>query len=323
MQQERFWFSDCYRRSLVDMHIADWNPAFLSEFSPEDYYENLCRAHIQSPMIYLQSHAGNCYFPTKVGHLHEGLRGREDAIRRLVSLCRHGGMHPVGYYSLIYNTYEEDRHPDWRLTDRDDGSTGRSRGGRYGLVCPNNPNYRVFLEAQIREMADYFREDGQLMLDGMFYDMTFWPTICRCEHCRRRYAAETGKLPEQMPVEENWKNPDFVAYVHQRARWMGEFAAYVTDLTRKIMPGVSVEHNYASAISGSSALLGVSELVNDACDYTGGDLYGSLYNHSFTAKYYYGVTQHQPFEYMTCRCENSLKATRSPRPTSVWPWRCF
>lgn len=39
-------------RHLCDMHIHDWNPAFLSEFSPEDYVENLKIAGITEAMIY-------------------------------------------------------------------------------------------------------------------------------------------------------------------------------------------------------------------------------------------------------------------------------
>ena len=45
------WYTNCYRRNLVDMHIEDWNKEFLSKFSPEDYLDNLRRAHIQATMI--------------------------------------------------------------------------------------------------------------------------------------------------------------------------------------------------------------------------------------------------------------------------------
>lgn len=89
---------------------------------------------------------------------------------------------------------------------------------------------------------------------------------------------------------------------------MGEFARFVTDYTKAKMPGVSVEHNYANAVAADSADIGSTELVNDACDYTGGDLYGDLYDHSFTAKYYRGVTRNPPFEYMTVRCDKKLSA---------------
>ena len=299
MSTTKKWFTDCYRRNLVDMHIEDWDEEFLSEFSPEEYFANLKRAHIQAPMIYLQSHVGNCYFPTKVGHMHAALKGREDLIRRLVDLCRENGMKVVGYYSLIYNTREEDNHPEWRMYSGADKLSPRQRGGRYGLCCPNNPEYREFVETQIREMAEYFT------LDGMFYDMTFWPVVCECPHCMERYKRELGfdKLPRA-----DWSDPDWIRLIRWREASMGEFARFVTETTRRYMPDVSVEHNYAMAVAGGDSVCGSTELVNEQCDYTGGDLYGDLYNHSFTAKYYYGVTKNQPFEYMTCRCDRTLGA---------------
>lgn len=292
------WYSGAYRRHLADMHIADWDPEFLSEFSPEAYFACLKRARINAPMIYLQSHAGHCYFPTRVGHMHAAFRGREDAVRRLVELCRADGMHVVGYYSLIYNTYEEDRHPEWRIVSAPDGTSARQRGGRYGHCCPNNPEYRAFITAQIAEIARYFT------LDGMFYDMTFWPAVCRCPFCVEQYRrAGLWPLPQRNDGDPAWRR-----LTELRTASIGEFARFVTETTRRLMPGVSVEHNYAHGVAADSADIASSELVNEQCDYTGGDLYGDLYNHSFTAKYYYGVTKHPPFEYMTCRCDRTLAA---------------
>ena len=74
------WYRNTYRRNLVDMHIEDWSDEFLSEFSPEKYVENLKLAKVQNAMIYFQSHAGHCYFPTKTGHMHRAFEGREDMI---------------------------------------------------------------------------------------------------------------------------------------------------------------------------------------------------------------------------------------------------
>ena len=295
------WYSNVYRRNLVDMHIEDWDAAFLSEFNPEDYVANLKNAHLEAPMLYLQSHVGHCYWPTKTGHMHASLKGREDLMRRLVDLCHAEGMSVVGYYSLIYNTVEEDKHPEWRVVSGEDGSSVRSNGGRYGQCCPNNPDYVAFVKAQISEMAEYFD------LDGMFYDMTFWPAICRCEHCKARYLEETGRteLPDGKLPAVNWNDPNFVEFQKLRIKWMGEFAAMATGEIKRLVPGISVEHNYACAIAGSPLVCN-TELINDQCDYAGGDLYGDLYNHSFTAKYYYNVTQNQPFEYMTIRCDKLL-----------------
>lgn len=290
------WFTNNYRRNLVDMHIEDWNPEFLSEFSVDDYYNNLVKGKIQSPMIYLQSHVGHCYWDTKTGHMHKALVGREDLIKQLIDKCRADGMAVVGYYSLIYNTYEEDRHPEWKLLNRD-GKSARDNGGRYGLCCPNNMEYRKFVFAQIAEMLDYFE------LDGMFYDMLFWPYTCYCDSCRERYKNETGF---DIPNDINWNDTNWMTFYHKRYEWMGEFAMSVTKETKRINPNLSVEHNYASGVAGDWHN-GAGELVNEACDYTGGDLYGDLYNHSFTCKYYINITNNPPFEYMTCRCANNLQ----------------
>ncbi|MCL2517939.1 MAG: alpha-L-fucosidase, partial [Oscillospiraceae bacterium] len=285
------WYTNSYRRNLVDMHIADWNEEFLSEFSPDIYYANLAKGKIQSPMIYLQSHAGICNWPTKSGHMHNALVGREDLVKQLIDKCRAGGMDVVGYYSLVYNTWAEDAYPEWKLHDGS-GTSHRDRGSRYGLCCPNNDEYRKFVFEQIAEIAEYFT------LDGMFYDMLFWPEICRCDACKKRFGRD-------LPSEINWFDPNWLEFDRKRCEWMGEFAMIVTNETKRLMPHVSVEHNYASGVAGDWRS-GATELVNEACDYTGGDLYGDLYNHSFTCKYYMNVTKNPPFEYMTCRCANNL-----------------
>nr|MBQ4318608.1 hypothetical protein [Clostridia bacterium] len=152
-------------------------------------------------------------------------------------------------------------------------------------------------------MAEFFRDDSGLLLDGMFYDMTFWPAVCRCEHCKELYFKATGK--REYP-KQDWNDPEWLSFQQLRINQMAEFAHIVTAETKHLMPGVSVEHNYANAVASDSSLSGSTELINDECDYTGGDLYGDLYNHSFTAKYYYNVTKNQPFEYMTCRCDRRL-----------------
>ena len=103
------WYSKSYRRHLCDMHIEDWKDEFLSKFSAEQYFENLIKADVQSAMIYLQSHVGYCYYPTKSGKMHNAFINREDEIRRLVEMCRNAGIYVTGYYSLIYNTWADDK----------------------------------------------------------------------------------------------------------------------------------------------------------------------------------------------------------------------
>lgn len=301
------WYKHNFRRHLCDMHISDWDDCFLSEFSPDEYVSNLKRARIQNAMLYFQSHTGLCYYPSKVGKMHHSFTGRENSMRLIADRCHEEGIAVTGYYSLIYNNWAHDNHPDWRMVDKTGKSLYEQNGKlnaefasntifRYGLCCPNNPDYRRFVLDQIREMSEYFT------VDGMFYDMPFWPHICYCDSCKKRWADQTGG---ELPTIEDWSDPKWLLHIEKRRQWMGEFAQVVTDETKRLFPGVSVEHNFACAVLPDGKLA-IAEPVNNACDYVGGDLYGGIYRQSFTCKYYRNITKNHPFEYMFGRVEENL-----------------
>lgn len=305
------WYKNSFRRHLCDMHIADWNDSFLTELSPETYVENLKKAKIKSAMIYFQSHAGLCYWPTKTGKLHNGFSGREDTVRRLTELCHREGIDVIGYYSLIYNTWAEDKYPSWRIVNKegtsrrerntmsgDTGFAGNTALSRYGLCCPNNTEYREFVASQIKEMSEYFK------VDGMFYDMLFWPELCCCPSCQKRWADEVGG---ELPTNEDWNDPLWLLQMRKRREWMGEFAGRVTALTKELFGDISVEHNVAYSALPNSTTANCEEVIA-ACDYAGGDLYGDAFNQSLACKFYRSITNNQPFEYMFSRCAPNLSA---------------
>ncbi len=301
------WYTHNYRRHLCDMHIDDWNEEFLSEFDPDEYFANLKRAKVENAMLYFQSHVGLCYYPTKTGRMHNAFQGKENAMRILAEKCRANGISVTGYYSLIYNNWAHDTHPQWRMVRKDgqsaraasekvDSAFGQNAVCRYGICCPNNMDYRDFVEAQIKEMADYFT------FDGMFFDMLFWMHPCYCPSCQKRWAEEVGgKLPEI----EDWADPTWQLHMEKRRQWMGEFAQFATDTLKKYAPHASVEHNLAS-LGEPHRHRGNAEEVLLASDFAGGDLYGGPYNHSFICKLYRNVTQSKPFEYMSTRCTPTL-----------------
>ena len=296
------------------MHIDDWDERFLSEFSPEVYFENLKRAKVTSAMIYLQSHVGLCHYPTKTGRMHRGFIGKENAVRTLAEMCHAEGIAVTGYYSLIFNTFENDRHPEWRLLNPDGTSLREVRqengeeavgwefsGSRYGLCCPNNPQYREFTKQQIKEMAAYM--DGHI--DGMFYDMLYWPRMCCCDSCRERWAKEVGG---EMPQVEDWHDPRWLLHMRKRREWIGEFAQWVTDTTKEYFgKNISVTHNVAYSALPNPTRANAEEVIA-ACDYAGGDINNTIYAQSFICKFYRGITRHQPFEFMIARCAPGLKA---------------
>ena len=298
------WYTNSFRRNLVDMHIDSWSDEFLSQFDVQKYFECLQTAQVQSPMIYTHSHVGYCNWASESGEMHPGFGGA-DKIAQLFDLCNDAGMDVIAYYSLIYNNWAYDHHPEWRVVDGSgitsrivedgDESLMMEGRGRYGVVCPNNLEYREFLKLQFAELCANYK------FAGIFLDMTFWTMLCCCESCKRRYLAETG---QEIPRDIDWSDPAWVRFQQAREEWMGEFARFTTAELKCLQPGLTVEHQFSTATHGW--IFGVRAEVSDASDYAGGDLYGGFEQQSFVCKLYYGLTQNQPFEYMTSRCDPGL-----------------
>lgn len=288
------WYKQKFRRTLLDMHIEDWDEKFLSEYSPQVYFEALKEANINAPMIYVQSHVGLCYWPTQSGIMHKSFVGKENQVKQLFDLCHQDGMDTVLYYSIIFNNREYERHPEWRMRDIT-GSSSRDHGMRYGLLCPNNKEYVDFVHRQIEEFSDYFN------YEGVFFDMTFWPQVCYCDSCKARWEVEVGG---EMPVIVDWNDPVWCELNKKQYEWLGEFAQNITAKAKKEKPGISVEHQYGSSMNYWR--YGNNENVAMASDYIGTDLYGGIKQQSFACKTWYNLTQNQPFQYMTSRCYPNL-----------------
>ncbi len=134
------WYKNAFRRIVIDMHIPDWDERFLSEFDPQNYVAMLKLAHAQSIVLYAQSHVGLFNYPTQVGVMHRGLRGR-DIFGELVELCHQNDIAAVAYTSLIFDRWAATTHPDWRIKLMDGSDAGAT--WRFGLCCPNSP-YRDY-----------------------------------------------------------------------------------------------------------------------------------------------------------------------------------
>jgi len=132
------WFKNCWRRILVDMHIPDWSPEFLSKLDPEKYVKMMEAGGTKGVMLYANSHVGLCYYPTKTGQMHKNLHNH-GFFGEVTDLCHERGLKVVIYYSLIFNNWAYINHPDWRIRPGGKQLTGT----RYGLCCPNSP-YRQF-----------------------------------------------------------------------------------------------------------------------------------------------------------------------------------
>ena len=294
------WIEGNYRRNLMDMHIDDWNPEFLSKINVEEYVEALKDAGVQAAMVKGKPHTGLCYYPTKIGRMHRGLKGY-DFLGEMIKVCHANNIAFIAYFSQIFDNWAYEEHPAWRVVTAEGKNMRQYRHGsdfktgRYGIVCPNNQEYRAYVKASLTEMNTLYD------FEGMFLDMTFFPEVCYCSSCRERYKKETGK---ELPTRIDWKDKDWLSYVYKRDEWMAEYAAFATGCVKAVKPHVTVEHQF-SRITGSW-IDGSSEMLTEAVDYCGGDYYGGFLQQTFINKYYKNVSPNLPFVYHTSRCDPEL-----------------
>ena len=282
------WPDETYRRLLIDTHVPDWDPALLAKFDPVDYVNTIAKAGFQSFMQYANSHVGLSLWRTQLGQMHANMKGR-DYFGEVMQECKRHGLHALAYYSLVYDNWAFQHHPDWRILP-DEGSP-TFLGGRYGVVCPNSP-YRDHALACLRELV------GNYDFEGIFLDMVFWPTVCYCAHCTARFWHEEGTEP---PRTVDWDDPTWRKFQAARQRWMLEFAQAVTRTIKATRP-ITVCHQYATVYL--NWMLGAPLELRDAMDFVGGDFYGGPAQHSLVCKTYYGLTLKRPFEFMTSRTRN-------------------
>jgi len=280
------WQERCYARLLIDNHITEDDPSFMAKFDPERYVAMVKRAGTEAAMVYATCHNGNCYYPTKVGHVHANLKGR-DLYGDTVKALKREGIVPIAYYTSIYHNHSAKTHPAWRVTH----PNGNQHNTRYWWSCPNNDEYTAFTIAQILEVVSYD-------VEGIFNDMTFWPGLCVCASCRAKFLAETGK---EIPARIDWRNPEWVAFQRFRERSMASFTQKITAAI-KAKKNITVTHQTSTITHGW--MNGYSLGIAAACDYTSGDFYGGKYQHILGAKILDAATKKRPYEFMTSRCVN-------------------
>jgi hypothetical protein len=282
-QRER-WYEHAYRRAVIDMHIPDWDPKFLSEFDPQQYAEMLVKSKAQSVVCYCQSHVGLFNFPTEVGTAHAAFAER-NMLGEMIDACHERNIAVQLYTSLIFDRTAADQHPEWRMITWDGNIQGE--GGRHGVLCINSP-YREYVRSFVTEICQKFE------FEGIRFDMTFWPWLCFCEHCQRRFDEEVGG---EIPQTIDWGDPRWVAFQRCRERWLVEFAAIATSTVREHRPVATVEHQ--SSTFPLNWMFGVTAPLAAQNDFLQGDFYGDSLQGSFVRKLLEDLTPNRPFGYET------------------------
>lgn len=285
-------YQDTYRRSLLDMHIPDWDDAFLSEYEPSAIADQYAKAGVQGALIYAKSHVGLNYWPSPVGGVHRAARNRDLVAESLAAFAGHG-IRPALYHSLVFDNWAAENHPSWRQVAPQTriGQPNTSRlGPRYGTLCVNNPAYVAYEVQQVAALVDRYD------VDAYWFDMVFWGVICVCQSCERRVRSELGiGLPEQI----DWSDPNWNLFQDARSRWLDEFMQRIRDVVLTRRPEAAVAHNLAPELSGWRAGASTEQVRRDT--FAAGDLYGGRDEQLVVSRLMLSLSRHQPAEYMTTR----------------------
>ena len=277
-----------YRRLLVDTHVPDWDDRLLASFDASDYVSTIAAAGFQSLMQYANSHVGLCLWRTKIGQMHRNMKGR-DYFGEVMEQCRRHGLHRVAYYSLVFDDWAYRTHPEWRILSPDESELDTRE--RAGALCVNSPYVEHALACIGELVANYDFE-------SIFFDMTFWPTICYCPHCVARYLKEQGAEP---PRIVDWKDPQWRAFQKSRERWMREFTLKVTQAVKQTRP-IQVYMQFGTFFAPWGVAVSLEQ--NEASDFAAGDFYGGAAQFSIVCKAYQSLSRQRPFEFQTSRTLN-------------------
>lgn len=294
----RSWHETRYFGNLVDMHIPDMEDRYLSRFDSRTYVDLLARAETEVAYLSASSCLGLCYWPTRVGRMHAGLKGR-DILGERIAGCHERGMTVVVYLNY-WSKWAYETHPEWRILTADGLGTADYlwTPGRYGVCCFNSP-YRHLVMDQVTELCKDYE------FEGLWIDMDFWPhTACYCAHCRRRFLDEAGY---ELPRRIGWENPVWVTFQRARERWLAGFLADLTAHAKDLRPGMSVGHQCAAWYTGWDA--GLSREALRQSDYLSQDFYGGPVEQSFVCKLLASQSEHRLFEYATSRCPDLTEHT--------------
>ena len=283
------WPARSFRRILLDMHIPDSDPEFLSRFDAKANIDAVRQAGADSVMVYFQSHTGLCNWPTNSGVQHSAFQGR-DPVAETLDYASKKNLPVCAYYSINFNNQASMDHPDWRFRPATVGKVG---GGllvreRYGICCLNNQDYRQFIETQIAEILKRYS------FDALFFDMVWWMGVCLCSHCHARYCKEELA---NIPGTIDWLDPDWCRFQSARERWLKEFAHWLRGLVKQHCTEISVYHNFAPGMMNWTR--GVSFELAQANDFLGGDFYGGRDEQLVISRLMLNLSERHPVEFMT------------------------
>jgi hypothetical protein len=223
------WFARVARNIHIDCIVPDW--AKLGEdFDPERFADKIHNANATSAVVYGKCHHGYAYYPSKVGVTHPQMG--VDVLGQMVNAIKKRGIFCFAYYSALRDSYQNERHPDWRKVN----AKGKQSRGFYSDVCFNSPYGEKIFLPQLEEIVRKYP------VDGLWIDIMAYYDGCFCRYCQTRFK-EAG-----VDIHNTRQRRAFVA------TFTREWARKAYERVKKIRPEVLLHFNHLTKMGMRKSL---------------------------------------------------------------------
>ena len=287
------WYKHSFFRNLVDMHIPDSDPSYLSKFDSEEYARTVASSGVDTAIIYTSNCLGKTFFDTEEGK-HRSI-GKRDLVKERIDAFHKYGVRVIPYYN-IWSREVALAHPDWQQKNAIERAPER-----FIKNCLCSEGYRAYVRGQLETLASRYD------FDGIWIDMIDWyDALCVCPTCRARLLAEEGV---DIPETVNYADPAFAKYRKARERWLCEFLDIVKAAIHKHRPNATVIFQNAAWVRGLEC--GISEDSVRRSEFLAGDFYGLPLAYSVICKLLNNASENRPVEFMTSLCADLTSHTAS------------
>ncbi len=287
------WYKKSFFRNLVDMHIPDDDPSYLSKFDAEEYARLVSLSGVDTAILYTSNCLGYTFFEEEQKH---GNMGDRDFVGERIEAFKKYGVRTILYYN-IWNREAALKHPDWNLVN----PYAKKKTERFRRNCLNSEGFRAYVKRQLEALSKKYS------FEGIWIDMIDWfDTLCVCPNCRKKLMAEEGiEIPERVDFADR----NFAKYRIARERWLAEFIDLVKDAIHSGNPDATVTLQNAAWRRGLDT--GISEESVKRSEFLAGDFYAQPLMYSVICKFINNATANRPVEFMTSVCSQLEAHTTS------------
>ena len=181
------------RHVHLDFHTSE-HLTVGERFDPDAFIKTLTDASVNSIVVFAKCHHSWCYYPSKIGHMHPGLKF--DLLGEQIKACKKAGIRVVAYITGAWSESDALRHPEWQAIDPESrkpiytwhgkkiektpGAPDEPRTDCFWSYLCLNGSYGEEVKAITKEVLDRYD------VDGLFFDIMGLNIPCACEDCVKK-----------------------------------------------------------------------------------------------------------------------------------------